>query len=178
MHFLVFVSFFMERLCLKWVIYLFRIWVKVFWSTTISFFCHLYPIVDALQLNSCRKLIGQRQKHFRIRIQDFNYCNILNPRLRNVIRFSQNEFKVLFYITKVHFLFQWKVWINAIPRIVLYRIGASTANLNNTCSNHIQNSCYICVQRKTIFYFSFILYIYFFTLCHVIVSFSLLVFSL
>ena len=58
--------------------------------------------------------------------------------------------------------------------------GASKANLNNTCSNHIQNSCYICLQRKITFQFSFILYYYclFFTLCHIIVSFSLFVFSL
>ena len=69
------------------------------------------------------------------------------------------------------------------PLIVLYRIGASTANLINTCSNHFQNLCYIFFQCKIIFYFSFILYYYdnyfFYTKkfhiidkisCHIIVS--------
>ena len=46
------------------------------------------------------------------------------------------------------------------PLVVLYRIRASTANLINTCSNHIQNLCYIFLQCKIIFYFSFILYYY------------------
>ena len=52
-----------------------------------------------------------------------------------------------------------------------YKIGASTANLDITCSIHIQNSCYIYFQCNIVFYFWFILYYFlFFELCHIIIS--------
>ena len=65
-----------------------------------DFFWPFFTAVNALQHK-----LNVYWQHFCIRIQLFNYCNILKPRLRNVFGCSQSDFELLLYTIELCSLF-------------------------------------------------------------------------